>query len=72
MPDRRRWKRAQDPMMALANFLPKLYAMAEKYAPDARLTFGFIHASPGSSNTVPGQLELTVDIRHPERPPMTR
>lgn len=56
-----------DPMMALANFLPKLYSMAEKYAPDARLTFGFIHASPGSSNTVPGQLELTVDIRHPDK-----
>lgn len=57
----------QDPMKALANFLPRLYAMAEKYEPDARLTFGFISAEPGSSNTVPGQLELTVDIRHPDK-----
>lgn len=57
----------QDPMMALADFLPRLYAMADLFAPDARLTFGFIHASPGSSNTVPGELEVTVDIRHPEK-----
>ena len=57
----------KDPMMALAHFLPKLYTMAEQYRPHARLTFGYISASPGSSNTVPGQLELTVDIRHPEK-----
>jgi N-carbamoyl-L-amino-acid hydrolase len=57
----------QDPMMALADFLPRLYEMAESHAPDARLTFGFISASPGSSNTVPGELELTVDIRHPNK-----
>jgi len=57
----------KDPMMALADFLPKLYAMAKLYRPHARLTFGYINASPGSSNTVPGQLELTVDIRHPEK-----
>lgn len=57
----------QDPMKALADFLPRLYAMAEQYEPDARLTFGFIHALPGSTNTVPGQLELTVDIRHPQK-----
>lgn len=57
----------QDPMLALADFLPRLYAIAEQHAPDARLTFGYIHALPGSSNTVPGQLELTVDIRHPQK-----
>ncbi|MDH3750012.1 MAG: Zn-dependent hydrolase [Gammaproteobacteria bacterium] len=57
----------QDPMLALADFLPRLYAMAEQHAPDARLTFGYIHTLPGSSNTVPGQLELTVDIRHPQK-----
>jgi N-carbamoyl-L-amino-acid hydrolase len=56
----------KDPMMALADFLPQLYALAEAHGPDARITFGFIHAQPGSSNTVPGQLELTADIRHPD------
>lgn len=57
----------QDPMMALSDLLPRLYAMAAAQGPDSRLTFGFINALPGSSNTVPGQLELTVDIRHPRK-----
>jgi N-carbamoyl-L-amino-acid hydrolase len=57
----------KDPMMALAKFLPQLYALADQHAPDGRVTFGFIEASPGSSNTVPGKLELTVDIRHPQQ-----
>lgn len=57
----------QDPMKALADFLPRLYEMADKHKPDARLTFGVINAQPGSSNTVPGQLTLTVDIRHPDK-----
>lgn len=56
----------KDPMMALAEFLPRLYALAEEHGPNGRITFGFINATPGSSNTVPGQLELTIDIRHPD------
>jgi N-carbamoyl-L-amino-acid hydrolase len=56
----------KDPMMALAVFLPRLYELADEHGPDGRVTFGFIHAEPGSSNTVPGRLELTVDIRHPD------
>jgi N-carbamoyl-L-amino-acid hydrolase len=56
----------KDPMMALAGFLPMLYELADTHGPDGRVTFGFIDAQPGSSNTVPGRLELTVDIRHPD------
>ncbi len=55
----------KDPMMALAQFLPELYELTDAHAPDGRVTFGYINAAPGSSNTVPGQLELTVDLRHP-------
>lgn len=55
----------QDPMRALASFLPQLYAIADKYGEDARMTFGVIHADPASNNTVPGRLKMTVDIRHP-------
>ncbi len=58
--------RRRDPMRALAALLPKLYAMAAHSGPDARLTFGYVHAHPGSPNTVPGKLELTIDIRHPD------
>ena len=56
-----------DPMMALSRFLPRLYALAEQHAPDGRMTFGYISAEPGSSNTVPGELEVTIDIRHPDQ-----
>lgn len=55
----------QDPMRALSVFLPQLYAIADKYGDDARMTFGVIHADPASNNTVPGRLKMTVDIRHP-------
>ena len=55
----------QDPMRALAQFLPQLYSIADKYGEDARMTFGVIHADPASNNTVPGRLKMTVDIRHP-------
>lgn len=57
----------KDPMMALADFLPDLYRLADQHAPHGRVTFGFIDAQPGSPNTVPGRLELTVDLRHPEK-----
>lgn len=56
----------KDPMMALGQCLPQLYAMTEQHGPDARVTSGFVHADPGSSNTVPGRLEFTVDLRHPD------
>ncbi|MDO8861514.1 Zn-dependent hydrolase [Haliea sp. E1-2-M8] len=56
----------RDPMMALAALLPALFALATEQGPDARVTCGFVQARPGSSNTVPEQVELTVDIRHPE------
>lgn len=56
----------RDPVMAMARFLPGLYGAAQQYAPHGRITIGFIDARPGSGNTVPGQLELTVDIRHPD------
>ena len=56
----------KDPMMALSDFLPQLYELAASLGSDSRITFGSIEALPGSSNTVPGQLTLTMDIRHPD------
>lgn len=56
----------KDPMMALAKFLPGLYEIARDHAPHGRMTFGQVQALPGSSNTVPGLLTMTMDIRHPE------
>jgi N-carbamoyl-L-amino-acid hydrolase len=57
----------KDPVMALAAFLPKLYQLANQQGPQSRMTFGVIETSPGSNNTVPGRLLMTVDIRHPDK-----
>ena len=55
----------KDPMRSLASFLAKAYAAADEHGADSRVTFGYVHASPGSPNTVPGSAELTLDLRHP-------
>jgi N-carbamoyl-L-amino-acid hydrolase len=55
----------KDPIRVLAEVLPAMYATAARHGKDARFTVGIIETSPGSPNTVPGQLRFTVDLRHP-------
>ena len=52
-------------MMAVAQIFPGVYAIAEEHAPQSRATIGYVHAEPGSPNTVPGEVVFTLDIRHP-------
>lgn len=59
----------RDPVRVLANVLPRLYETTAKHGNDARLTIGIIETQPKSSNTVPGTLRCTVDLRHPEAVP---
>ena len=56
----------RDPMMAVAKIFPAIYAIADAHAPDSRATIGYVHASPGSPNTVPGEVSFTLDMRHPD------
>ena len=56
----------RDPMMSVGEFLNETYAIANEHAPHGRVTFGYINALPGSPNTVPGTVELTLDLRHPD------
>lgn len=53
-------------MMSVGEFLNETYAIANEHAPHGRVTFGYINALPGSPNTVPGTVELTLDLRHPD------
>ena len=57
----------RDPVMALYAILDKLFQVADDFKPWARMTFGDIRTEPGSRNTVPERLTVTVDIRHPEQ-----
>ncbi|GAB2680494.1 Zn-dependent hydrolase [Aliiglaciecola aliphaticivorans] len=57
----------KDPVKAMAAIVSQLYVLAEQNGPLARATFGDINVSPGSRNTVPETLTLTVDLRHPDQ-----
>ena len=56
----------RDPFMGLHRIINSLYALAEEHAPWGRVTFGDIKAVPGSRNTVPEKLTLSIDLRHPD------
>lgn len=55
----------RDPVKTAVSLLGGAYALAEQYEPDIRLTFGDLRPSPGVVNTIPGELLVTVDVRHP-------
>ncbi|MCB8958775.1 MAG: Zn-dependent hydrolase [Ardenticatenales bacterium] len=55
----------QDPVKNMVGFLAKAYPHIEGQSEDMRLTFGEFRASPGVVNTIPGNLMLTMDMRHP-------
>lgn len=61
-----------DPFMALHHILKSLYQMADTFGPWARVTFGDIKAEPGARNTVPEQLVLAIDLRHPDQAQLNR
>jgi N-carbamoyl-L-amino-acid hydrolase len=56
----------RDPFMAAAPIISGCYQIAAAHAPWGRVTFGDIRAEPGSRNTVPERLVVSVDIRHPD------
>lgn len=56
----------KDPMKAAAQIMQSIYEIADAYQPDARATLGYLDAVPGVKNTVPGQVTLSIDLRHPD------
>ena len=54
-----------DPVKASINILQGLYEIGDRYAPHARVTVGYLDASPGVKNTVPGLLKVSLDMRVP-------
>jgi N-carbamoyl-L-amino-acid hydrolase len=59
-------ERRKDALAAASRLLARIYALAHDNPPHGRATVGEFRAYPGSRNTVPGRVELTVDLRHPE------
>jgi beta-ureidopropionase / N-carbamoyl-L-amino-acid hydrolase len=57
----------RDPWRAACPLIEGAFALAKAQAPWGRATVGDIKVSPGSRNTVPERLVVSVDLRHPDR-----
>ena len=56
----------RDPWRAACPIIDGAFALAADNAPWARATIGDVKALPGSRNTVPEKLVISVDLRHPD------
>lgn len=62
----------RDPIKGLSELLPQLYELqlslplSQEERAAARITIGELQAYPGSINTVPAEIRLSIDIRHPD------
>lgn len=54
----------RDALVGAARLVQEVHSIGLAYLPDACATAGEIHASPNSRNVIPGQVALTVDLRH--------
>ena len=57
----------RDPVQSLPRPLPEPFALATGNAPWGRLTVGELSSEPGSRNTVPERIRMSVDVRHPDQ-----
>jgi N-carbamoyl-L-amino-acid hydrolase len=53
-------------LLGTARLIEKVEAIAHVHAPLAVATVGSMRVKPNSPNVVPGEVFLTVDLRHPE------
>jgi len=60
----------KDPVKAVLPILTRFYELTEIFA-DSKLTIGFLDAKPAIRNTVPSQLTVSVDFRHPDEQILT-
>lgn len=56
----------RDGMMTAARIVLAVEEIARKYGPEGVGTVGQMVVSPNSRNTIPGTVEFSVDIRHPD------
>jgi N-carbamoyl-L-amino-acid hydrolase len=61
----------RDALLAAAQLIQAVNKLALEYAPDGRGTVGQLQVSPDSRNTIPGQVNLTIDMRHPDAAVLT-
>ncbi len=57
----------RDPVLGVIRILDKLYRLISSTDPTSRITIGQIETIPNVVNTVPGQVRISIDIRHPKQ-----
>lgn len=54
----------RDSLYAASFIIQDVIDIANKYGPEGRGTIGEIQAHPSSRNVIPGQIRMTIDLRH--------
>lgn len=62
----------KDALLAASYLVQAVIDIANANQPHGRGTVGEIHAHPGSRNVIPGQVRMTVDLRHEDEATLTR
>lgn len=55
-----------DALLGASTLIQAVHGAAELYAPDGRGTVGQLVLHPNSPNVVPGRVDCTIDLRHPD------
>lgn len=53
-------------LLGAARVIEAVDAIGLAHAPHAVATVGFLEVSPNSNNVIPGQVDFTIDLRHPD------
>jgi beta-ureidopropionase / N-carbamoyl-L-amino-acid hydrolase len=56
----------KDALFGAAGLVAEVNRIGNAYPPNSRGTVGFMQVKPNSRNVVPGEVKLSVDLRHPE------
>jgi len=62
----------KDALLAASYLVQAVIGIANQHQPHGRGTVGELHAHPGSRNVIPGQVRLTVDLRHEDEATLAR
>ncbi|MCZ6888892.1 MAG: M20 family metallo-hydrolase [Gammaproteobacteria bacterium] len=62
----------RDPFRAQHLIVAAIYELAAQHGPEARVTFGDLKVEPGSRNTVPHTVTMSLDMRHPDQATLDR
>ncbi|HEX7952905.1 MAG TPA: Zn-dependent hydrolase [Burkholderiales bacterium] len=57
----------KDAMLAASRIVEEVNRIALAHQPDGRGTVGFMQVKPNSRNVIPGEIRLSVDLRHAEK-----